>query len=186
MEKEDWKWETIKSEYLVKRPWLTARRDVVKLPNGQIYDEYYVLEYPDWVNVIAIDEEGRMVMERQYRHAGGILSTEICAGVVEAGEDPLAAAKRELCEETGYTGGTWRKLMVISANPGAMNNWCHCFLAEGVKHTSDQHLDRTECLEPFLATREEVYGWLSRGELKQALMIAPLWKYFVESGIPQQ
>ena len=47
------KWETLKSDYIIKRPWLTARRDEVKLPNGVIHDEYYVLEYPDWVNVIA-------------------------------------------------------------------------------------------------------------------------------------
>ena len=87
MEKKSWKWETLQSEYLIKRPWLTARRDVVKLPTGKIYDEYYVLEYPDWVNVIAIDENGMMLMERQYRHGAGILSTEICAGVVEKGEE---------------------------------------------------------------------------------------------------
>ena len=185
MEKKSWKWETLQSEYLIKRPWLTARRDVVKLPTGKIYDEYYVLEYPDWVNVIAIDENGMMLMERQYRNGAGILSTEICAGVVEKGEEPLAAAKRELWEETGYTGGTWRELMVISSNPGSQNNWCHCFVAEGVKRTSGQHLDATEDLEPFLATRKEVYEWLQNGVFKQSLMIAPLWKYFVDSGIPE-
>ena len=65
MENDDRKWEILQSEYLIKRPWLTARRDRVRLPNGVINDEYYVLEYPDWVNVIAITKEGDFLMERQ-------------------------------------------------------------------------------------------------------------------------
>ena len=70
MEK-DISWQTLSSEYLIKRPWLTARRDVVRLPNGVVEDEYYVLEYPDWINVIALTRDGRMILERQYRHALG-------------------------------------------------------------------------------------------------------------------
>lgn len=68
MENNDRKWEVLHSEYLIQRPWLTARRDCVRLPNGVENDEYYVLEYPDWVNVIAITAEGKFLMERQYRH----------------------------------------------------------------------------------------------------------------------
>lgn len=68
MENSDRKWEVLHSEYLIQRPWLTARRDCVRLPNGVENDEYYVLEYPDWVNVIAITAEGKFLMERQYRH----------------------------------------------------------------------------------------------------------------------
>ena len=73
-------------------PLLTARRDRVRLPNGVINDEYYVLEYPDWVNVIAITKEGDFLMERQYRHGLQWTGYELCAGVCEAGEDPLESA----------------------------------------------------------------------------------------------
>ena len=62
------KWEVLGREYLYRRPWLTVRRDRVRLPTGAVNDEYYVLEYPTWVNVIAIDREGRFVMVEQYRH----------------------------------------------------------------------------------------------------------------------
>ncbi len=81
MNTDDRKWEIIESEYLIRRPWLTARRDRVKLPTGVEIPEYYILEYPDWVNVIAITKEGKFVLVRQYRH--GIKETryEICAGV---------------------------------------------------------------------------------------------------------
>ena len=105
MSTDDRKWEIIESEYLIRRPWLTARRDRVKLPTGVEIPEYYILEYPDWVNVIAITKEGKFVLVRQYRH--GIKETryEICAGVCETGEEPLLSAQRELYEETGYGNG---------------------------------------------------------------------------------
>ena len=92
MNTDDRKWEIIESEYLIRRPWLTARRDRVKLPTGVEIPEYYILEYPDWVNVIAITKEGKFVLVRQYRH--GIKETryEICAGVCETGEEPLLFA----------------------------------------------------------------------------------------------
>ncbi len=174
------KWKTLKSDYIIKRPWLTARRDEVQLPNGVIHDEYYVLEYPDWINVIAEDTEGNLIIEQQWRHALGIVSSEICAGVIEKDEKPLDAAQRELQEETGYGGGTWTKLMTISANPSTMTNLCHCFLAKGVKPVSSQHLDRTEDIEFKLLPKEKVFEMLKNGEFMQALMIAPLWKYFSE------
>lgn len=174
------KWKTLKSDYIIKRPWLTARRDEVQLPNGVIHDEYYVLEYPDWINVIAEDTEGNLIIEQQWRHALGIVSSEICAGVIEKDEKPLDAAQRELQEETGYSGGTWTKLMTISANPSTMTNLCHCYLAKGVKPVSSQHLDRTEDIEFKLLPKAKVFDMLKNGEFMQALMIAPLWKYFSE------
>ena len=108
MAKEIKKWTTLESRYIIQRPWLTARVDKVQLPDGRINPEHYVLEYPEWVNIIAITREGQFVMVRQYRHAMDIVLDELCAGVMEQGETPLQAAQRELLEETGYGGGTWR------------------------------------------------------------------------------
>lgn len=172
------KWETLSSEYLFRRPWLTARRDVVRLPNGTVYDEYYVLEYPTWINVIAITPEGKFVMVKQYRHGLGIVATELCAGVAEPGETPLEAAQRELLEETGFGGGEWELSMVISANPSSQNNLSYCFIAHGVEKISGQHLDATEDIKVEILTEDEVREMLMQDEMKQALMAAPLWKYF--------
>lgn len=177
----DMTWKTLSSEYLIKRPWLTARRDKVQLPDGRILDEYYVLEYPTWVNVIAITKEGDMVLVRQYRHALGRTNFELVAGVLEKGEDPLVAAQRELLEETGYSGGEWKELMQLSANSSTMTNLTHCFLAEGVEKTALQNLDASEDLEVYVFSQEEVKQKLQQGDFIQALMVAPLWKYF--SGI---
>lgn len=176
--KDESKWKVLGSERLFNRPWLTVRKDRVQIPNGQINDEFYVLEYPDWVNVIAITEEGLFVMEKQYRHGLGETGYEICAGVIEEGESPLDAAKRELLEETGYGGGEWKEYMQISANPSTTDNISHCFIAKGVKKLSGQSLDRTEDISIVLMDKEQVKTLLLDDEIKQSLMAAPLWKYF--------
>ena len=174
----DRKWEILSTEYLIRRPWLTARRDHVKLPTGVENPEFYVLEYPDWVNVIAITKEGEFVMIRQYRHGLGETRYELCAGVSEEGEDPVESARRELYEETGYGGGEWQLWMTISANPSTTNNLTYCFLATGVERMSTQHLEETEDITVHLLTEAEVKELLVNDEIRQALMAAPLWKYF--------
>lgn len=174
------KWTLLDSKYLIQRPWLTARRDHVRLPSGVEHDEFYVLEYPDWINIIAITQEGHFIMERQYRHARQLVAYELPAGVVEEGEEPLKAAQRELYEETGYTGGEWSPFMTLCPNPGANTNVSHTFLAIGVEKTSTQHLEQTEDIAVYELTRDEVWELLRSGEIHQALMAAPLWKYFYE------
>lgn len=173
-------WKTLESEYLMRRPWLTVRRDKVELPDGRVNPEFYVLEYPDWVNVIAITREGEMVMERQYRYGLGATNYEICAGVMEEGETPEEAARRELEEETGYVGGHWQELMVVSGNSSVTNNLTHCFVAVGVEPSGSRCLDATEDLEVMTMKPAEVLDLLRRGEIVQALMAAPLWRYFAE------
>ena len=174
----DRKWEILSTEYLIRRPWLTARRDHVKLPTGVENPEFYVLEYPDWVNVIAITKEGEFVMIRQYRHGLGETRYELSAGVCEEGEDPMESARRELYEETGYGGGEWRLWMTVSPNPSTSTNLTYSFLATGVERMSTQHLEATEDITVHLLSEAEVRALLENDEIRQALMAAPLWKYF--------
>lgn len=175
---EEKKWKVLKSEYLFKRPWLTARKDEVQLPDGRINPEYYILEYPDWVNVIAFTKDGQMVLERQYRHGLGKTCYELPCGVVEAGEASLEAAKRELLEETGYAGGVWQEWMTLSPNASANSNLVHCFLARDVEKVAEQDLDPTEDITVSLHSEAFVRDLLVENQLMQAQMVAPLWKYF--------
>lgn len=175
------KWKILKSEYLFRGPWLTVRRDCVELPDGRQNPEFYILEYPDWVNVIAITDDGQFVMERQYRHGLGKTCFEIPAGVIEKGETPLEAAKRELMEETGYGEGEWKEIMSVSGNSSTTNNISHCFVAKGVKKIGMQHLDSTEDLEVVLLDRSQVWDLMVNDQVKQALMAAPLWRFFAEN-----
>lgn len=180
MADKDMKWKTLSQKYLIEKPWLTARVDKVELPTGAIIDDYYVLEYPDWVNTIAITKDGMFVFVRQYRYAIGKTVNELCAGVIEKGEDPMDAAKRELMEETGFGGGKWQKWMTISANPSTHTNLTHCYLATDVERMDVQHLDQAEDIEVRLFSRDEVMEMLEKGEIWQSLMAAPLWKYFAK------
>lgn len=174
------KWKTLRSEYLFQRPWLTARRDAVELPDGRVHNEFYILEYPEWVNIIARTPEGEFVMVRQYRHGTQEVLTELCAGCAEPGEDMETAARRELLEETGFGGGKWRAFDVLAPNASAMTNHSHTFIAEGVIRQADQHLDPTEDIAVVLLSEAELLELMQSGQMKQTTMAAPLWHYFYE------
>ncbi len=178
-------WRVVASEYLSRKPWFTVRHECIEGPNGRRVPDYYVLEYPDWVNVIALTAEGRFVFIDQYRHGLGRTDYEIPAGVIEPTDaSPLAAAQRELLEETGFGGGEWRPITTLSPNPSTQNNLTHSFLAVGVKRLSEQHLDETEDIGVHLLTKDEVLELLRADRIRQALMAAPLWRCLAEGLIP--
>ena len=176
----DKKWIILASEYLLQSKWLNVRKDKVRMPKGVELDDFYILEYPDWINVIAITEEGDFVLERQYRHGTQTVEYEICAGVIEEGEEPIVAAQRELYEETGFGGGEWSLYCVTAPNPAAMTNRNYTFLAKGVKQISSQHLERTEDIDVIVVSREEVKQILKDGKMMQGITQAPLWRMFYE------
>lgn len=172
------KWKVLSSEYLFREPWLTVRRDNVELPNGNHIPEYYVLEYPDWVSVLAITKDKKFVLVRQYRHGLQYTGYELCAGVCEKEDSsPMESAKRELWEETGYGNGKWEQFLVSSANPGTHTNRTFCYLATDVEIVSTQHLESTEDITVHLFTLDEIKEMLMHDDIKQSLHVAPLWKY---------
>ncbi len=173
-------WTILGSSYVLNTKWLKVRRDHVRMATGQEIPDMYVLEYPDWVNVIAITEDGRFVMERQYRHGLQLTSYEICAGTLERDEDPLEAAKRELYEETGYGDGEWTLYMKEAPNPAAMTNWNYTYLVTGVRRLSGQHLEQTEDIDVCLLSADEVLELMQKGEIAQGIMLAPLWRWMAE------
>lgn len=174
------RWKTLKQDYIFREKHLKIRKDFVELPSGAQIKDYYVLEYPAWINVIAITKDGLFVMERQYRHGLQLEELELCAGNVEEGEMPIDAAKRELLEETGYSGGEWTLFLISSPNPSSMTNMNYTFIANGVEHTCLQNLDKTEEIEVLLMTESDLITSLRNSEITEGLMQAPLWKFFYE------
>ena len=175
----------LSSKYILKEPWLTAREEKISLPNGVVIPKYYVLEYPDWVNTLAITKDKKFVMIRQYRHGTKTTNYELCGGCVDK-EDatPLAAAKRELYEETGYGNGTWRLNLKLSANPSTTNNWTYNFIAEDVELLdTQQHLDGGECLTIHILSLEEIKELLKNNEIIQSIHACALWKYLAEKNL---
>lgn len=176
---ENRKWKVLESTRLLsKGTWMNLRQEKVQLPSGTIVPEWFVLEFPAWVNVIAITKDGNFVMEDQYRHALGETHYELVAGVVDPGETPLQAAQRELNEETAYGGGQWELFMTVSPNPTNHTNLSYTFLATGVERLGQQHQEPTEDIHVDIFTRDEVHELLETGQIVQALHLAPLWKYF--------
>lgn len=172
------RWKVLESEYLHREPWLTVRKERLQLPNGTIVPKYYVLEYNDWVNIIAITKDGKYIMVEQYRHGIGETCMEVCAGVCESGEAPLDAAKRELLEETGYGNGEWTELICTAPNASANTNLTYTYIANGVEKIAEPTPEESEDLIIHHFSVDEVKNLLAEGKIIQATMVAPLWKYF--------
>lgn len=153
------------------------------MPDGTIIPDYYVLEYPDWVNVIAITEDNQVILVRQYRHAAGEEVLELPGGVMEEGESPEQAARRELLEETGYEFDTLDFLSVLYANPATATNKTHCFLATGGKKTSEQNLDCGEEIVIELVSLAELKEIILQNKLGQALHTSGVFYALIKLGL---
>ena len=171
-------WKQIDKEYVLKNKWITVRKDQVLLPSGIRINDFYVIERPKLVHVIAITKEGKFVFEKQYRYAINRTCLEICAGMVEANETPIDAAKRELMEETGYSTDDWTLLGEYAVDPSNMTELSYSFLAKNVDKVSDPLLEKTEDIDTVLLSEKEVLDALQSGDILSSLMAAPLWQYF--------
>jgi len=175
-------WKTLSSEYIHKGPWATLRTDKCEMPDGRIVNDYYVLEYPNWVNAVAITEDNKVLMVRQYRHAADIVSLEIPGGVIDGDELPEAAMKRELLEETGYLFDDIELLTTVYANPATANNQTYCYLAKGGKKIQGQNLDEHEELIVEEYSIAEVKQLLADNKISQALHCTGLFYALMKLG----
>jgi ADP-ribose pyrophosphatase len=169
------KWEKLSSRYLVKEKWATLRVDTCKLQNGTIKDDYFVLEYPDWANAIALTKDNKMILVRQYRHAADIISLEIPGGVIEPGEAPEDGVKRELLEETGYSFESCELIATLYPNPATSDNRTFTYLLTGGIKIQEQDLDEHEILNVEEYTIAEVKQLLADNKIEQSLHAAALF-----------
>lgn len=169
------KWKTINSNYIIQRPWATLRVDKLEMPNGNIKEEYYVLEYPTWVNMVALTEDNEIIFVKQYRHGAGQIMVELPAGVVEENEDPEIAARRELLEETGYAFDQITYVCELFANPATSGNITYTYLLTGGRKVQEQDLDPSEDIEVVLMDLEEAKQFLFENKIGQALHSSALF-----------
>lgn len=143
--------------------------------------EFVVIDAPDWVNVLALTPDHRLVMVNQFRYGTDAFSWEIPGGVIDPGEDPVAAGVRELREETGYAGQSARLLGSVNPNPAIMNNRCHLVFVEGAVPAGKQEWDADEEIEIATLPVDEAYAWAQSGRIMHSLVLnalllfAPVW-----------
>ncbi|MEJ5348890.1 MAG: NUDIX hydrolase [Desulfosoma sp.] len=175
-------WKVLGSERLDGTSLFGFRRDHVVSPRTGKEHPVYVLEAPDWVNVIPITPQKDVVFVRQWRHGVREVTLEIPGGVVEAGDSVEQAARRELIEETGYTAQSFVDLGYTFPNPAIQNNRCYTFVAlHAVPHT-DPDLDAMEDIEVVVHALKDVPGLVKEGKISHALIVAAFWKFFLWSG----
>jgi len=168
-------WRVLDSNYLVRAPWAVLRKDVCEMPNGHIVPEYYVLEYPNWANVVALTDDNQFILVKQYRHGAGDVFLEIPGGVIDDGETALEAAKREMLEETGYGFDSFEEICELYPNPATSNNITTTFLARGGVKKQEQALDSQEEIEILLVSADEVKDILFSNGFGQSLHASALF-----------
>jgi 8-oxo-dGTP pyrophosphatase MutT (NUDIX family) len=170
-------YKTLKSTEIFKFNFFRFRCDELELPDKRVQPRYYVMEFTDWVNVVALTTDRRLVLVNQYRHAVEEICLEIPGGSINpgSGETPEEAARRELIEETGYVPQEMKLLGSQEPNPALQNNRMWTFLALGCEKKKEQELDAYEDIEVLIKTREETLNLVKEGKIKHSLVLAGLF-----------
>ena len=168
-------------EELLQGRFLHVVRDTVRLPDGGSATREFVL-HPGAVAVVPLLDDGRIVLERQYRHATGQVMIEIPAGKLDAGESPLVCGRRELLEETGYVAREWAHAFNVYPTVAYSDEAIQVWFARGLEHRGAR-LDQGEFLEVFTATPEQFLAWCQDGTIVDSKTLASaVWIQNVVAG----
>jgi len=159
----------------------SIRTDTAISPRTGAEHDFYTIESRDWINIIPLTADHRVVMIRQYRHGSREVTLEIPGGLMDPGDTPEKAAARELLEETGYHGEDWIKIGEVNPNPALFNNRCHTFLAQNVKKVHDPMPDQTEDIEVVLIPLSDIPELIRKGEIDHAMVITAFTWYFLRA-----
>lgn len=173
-------WEIGSSEIKADYKIFSLRVDLAKSPRTGRWHEFYILESPDWVNVIPLTSDRRVVLVRQWRHGTRSLTLEVPGGLVDRDHSPEQAAKRELLEETGYISSGMIYLGAVEPNPAFLNNRCHTFLALDVEKVQELEQDEKEDIEVMLEPLEDIPRLIRTGVISHSLVVAAFYRLFME------
>ncbi len=158
----------------------SIRTDTAVSPRTGVEHDFYVIESQDWVNIIPLTADHRVVMIRQYRHGSRKVTLEIPGGLVDSGDTPEEAAVRELLEETGYQAEEVAKIGVSNPNPAIFNNRCYTFVARNVIKGRDPMPDQTEDIEVVLIPLIDIPDLIREGKIDHAIVISAFYWFFLQ------
>ena len=173
-------WRRIKSERLQRCGIFDLDRVRFERPAGDGARDFYVLDAPDWINIIPLTEDRQVLMVRQFRFGIDDFTLEIPGGMCDPGESPLDAAARELREETGYEAEEIVELGWVHPNPPIQNNRCHTFLARGVKKVGEPAPDGAEIFEQLSVPLDDIPRLISERRITHALVLASFHLFGVD------
>lgn len=176
----DMNWKILESKYVYHDRWLKARADKCELPDGRIMEPYYVIEVPNWTNMVIITKDEQIVLVRQYRHALGTTTLELPGGILEKGELPKASAIREMQEETGYVSEEVELIMQVSPNPALNNNTAYFFLARNAEKLTHTSFDAFEDITIETYNKEELMQLLSDGKLQHGVQLGAIYQAMIK------
>ncbi len=170
-------WRVDASEVIIDRPWLRVRQERVTLARGASIEEFHVIESPSWAATLALTADGDAVVVAQYRHGASGTSVELPAGVIDVDEEPLAAARRELLEETGYVSDAWEHLLTVDTEPARHTSRAWFYFAKNARRSGAPRQDETEDLEVRLLpagdlVRSALHGGVRHGVHVGAILAA--------------
>lgn len=159
-------WKTIDTETIVDDYHVRVKKNKVRLPSGAEINDFYTVTIPDAAMVCAVTKDGDVLLKSEYRYACGEEVIECPAGMFEPNEtDPLAVAKRELSEETGYESDDWTYFGATWESVSKLTNHMHLFLARNAVKTSGQHLDENEHLDVFSVKMDDAVEMVMNGKI---------------------
>ncbi|MEM7334508.1 MAG: NUDIX hydrolase [Chloroflexota bacterium] len=170
-------WQKLGSKPLSDYRIFKSRQDTRRSPRTNKVHEFYILESPDWMNVIPITSDGNVVFVHQFRHGLEEVTMEIPGGLVDPGEDPLHTASRELMEETGYEAEEILPIGIVTPNPAFLDNICHTFLAFNVKKVAEPQFDGSEDIVVSEVPLTEVPRLIQSQKITHALVVAAFYHY---------
>lgn len=182
----DWRpeldWRTVREHPAEDHRVFQVRRREAAHPRTGAVRTFSIIDAADWVNVVALTGDDRVVLVRQYRHGTGRQTLEIPGGMIDPGESALQAAQRELREETGYAAARWVELGVVEPNPAILTNRCYTWLALDAERAGEPALDDGEVLMVETAPLAAVPDLVRSGAITHALVIAAFHHFSLHAG----
>lgn len=174
-------WDLTKDKKVYETPVFDLHEKHFNPPDQVANHPYYVIHAPDWINVIALTNESpkKIILVEQFRAGICKPTLEIPGGMIDDGETPQFAAKRELLEETGFESESWTSLGKVSSNPAILTNYTHLYFADNCTKITAQHTDESEDIDAHTLPLDEFLNLVRDGTVNHSIVVAAVGRFLL-------